>query len=106
MLVTKRISLTLAAIIFISVVVVIFATTYGAGKNNAPKTDDPSNGEKIKVFRRKDQRTLRPSTEEIAYFRRHRAKEERDVEVKIPKHVPIKVKLKADKEKAFKDMGN
>src|SRR5947207_2261298 len=106
MLVPKRISLTLAAIIFISVVVVVFATTYGAGKNDPAKTDNPSNGEKIKVFRRKDQRAQPPNAGEITYLRRQRAKEEREVEDKIPKHVPIKIKLKADKEKAFKDMGN
>jgi hypothetical protein len=34
------------------------------------------------------------------------SKEEREVEDKIPKHVPIKVKLKAEKEKAFKDLKN
>ena len=106
MLVPKRISLTLAAIIFISVVVVVLATTYGAGKNDPAKTDNPSNGEKIKVFRRKDQRTQRPTAAEIANFKRRQAKEEREVEDKIPKHVPIKIKLKADKEKAFKDMDN
>lgn len=31
---------------------------------------------------------------------------ERVVEFKIPKHVPIKVKLKREKEKAIKDLGN
>jgi hypothetical protein len=34
------------------------------------------------------------------------SKEEREVEDKIPKHVPIKIKLKAEKEKAFKDLKN
>lgn len=31
---------------------------------------------------------------------------ERDIEDKIPKHVPIKVKIKSDKEKAVKDLKN
>ncbi|PYS25699.1 MAG: hypothetical protein DMF72_00745 [Acidobacteria bacterium] len=31
---------------------------------------------------------------------------ERQVDNEIPKHVPIKVKLKAEKEKKFKDLGN
>src|SRR5437867_3062357 len=101
MLTPKRIGLTLAATVFTSLVVVIIATTYGAGK-----TDNPSQGDKIRVLRRKDQRNLRPTAAEVANFRRQQAKEEREVEDKIPKHVPIKIKLKADKEKAFKDMGN
>src|SRR5437867_2968462 len=101
MLTPKRIGLTLAATVFTSLVVVIIATTYGAGK-----TDNPSQGDKIRVLRRKDQRNLRPTAAEVANFRRQQAKEEREVEDKIPKHVPIKIKLKADKEKAFKDMSN
>jgi hypothetical protein len=32
--------------------------------------------------------------------------EERELEDKIPKHLPIKVKIKKEKEKAFKDVGN
>ncbi|MGH9873766.1 MAG: hypothetical protein ACRD9S_15055 [Pyrinomonadaceae bacterium] len=32
--------------------------------------------------------------------------EEREVEDKIPKHVPIKVKIRSEKEKAFKDLKN
>jgi hypothetical protein len=31
---------------------------------------------------------------------------EREIEDKIPKHLPIKVKIKKEKEKAFKDLGN
>jgi hypothetical protein len=34
------------------------------------------------------------------------SKDQREVEDKIPKHVPIKVKIKAEKEKAFKDLKN
>jgi hypothetical protein len=33
-------------------------------------------------------------------------KPERELEDKVPKHVPIKIKLKSEKEKAFKDLGN
>lgn len=33
-------------------------------------------------------------------------KEERQIDDKIPKHVPIKYKLRKDKEHAFKDLGN
>src|SRR6266404_1014439 len=34
------------------------------------------------------------------------AQAERELEDKIPKHVPIKIKIRADKEKAFKDLSN
>jgi len=101
MLTPKRIGLTLAATVFTSLIVVIIATTYGAGK-----TDNPAKGDKIRVLRRKDQRDLRPTAAEIARFRKQQAKEERVLEDTIPKHVPIKVKLRAEKEKAFKDIDN
>src|SRR2546423_13624686 len=32
--------------------------------------------------------------------------EEREIEDKIPKHLPIKIKIKKEKEKAFKDLKN
>src|SRR5437868_6895470 len=32
--------------------------------------------------------------------------EEREIEDKIPKHLPIKIKIKKEKEKAFKDLSN
>ncbi len=35
-----------------------------------------------------------------------RSQEERELEDKIPKHLPIKVKIKKEKEKAFKDLKN
>src|SRR6266404_1800250 len=34
------------------------------------------------------------------------SKDQREVEDKIPKHVPIKVKIRAEKEKAFRDLKN
>src|SRR6184192_3807346 len=101
MLTPKRISLMLAITVFASLVILIIATIHGEGQ-----TASPSNGEKIRVLRRKDQRDLRPTAAEVVNFRRQQTKAEREVEDKIPKHVPIKIKLKADKEKAFKDMDN
>lgn len=100
MLTPKRAALMLAAIAFVSSLVVIIATVQ-AGKNPAP-----SEGDKIKVFRRKSERGARPNAAEVANFKRQQGKEEREVEDKVPKRVPIKIKLKADKEKAFKDMSN
>ena len=60
---------------------------------------------RVKVLRRKDQKDLKPTAEEIA-IANGQAKEERSLEDKTPKHLPIKVKLKADKERQFKDLDN
>ena len=66
----------------------------------------PSTAERrVKVLRRKDQKDLKPTAEEIA-IANGQAKEERSLEDKTPKHLPIKVKLKADKERQFKDIDN
>src|SRR5712691_2251323 len=101
MLTPKRISLLLAATVFASLVVVIIATTYGEGQTNT-STD----GLKIKVLRPKGQRNLPPTAAEIASFRSQQAKEERELEDKIPKHVPIKTKIRAEREKLVKDPNN
>jgi len=100
MLSPKRLSLMLAATVFVSVVVVILATTRGEGQTATP------NGEQVRVLRRKDQHNLPPSAAEIAWFKSQPQKEERELEDKIPKHLPIKVKIKAEKEKEFKDVDN
>ena len=47
-----------------------------------------------------------PTMAEIASFRSQLPNEERTFENTIPKHVPIKIKLKSEKEKAFKDLTN
>lgn len=60
---------------------------------------------RVKVLRRKDQKDLKPTSAEIA-IADGQAKEERSLDDKIPKHLPIKVKVKADKEKQFKDLDN
>ena len=57
-------------------------------------------------MRRKDQLKLKPTAAEVASLRRQQPKEERELEDTIPAHVPIKVKIKAEKEEAFKDLNN
>jgi hypothetical protein len=50
---------------------------------------------------------LKPTTQESDFLRSQTyPKLERQVENNIPKHVPIKVKLKAAKEEKFKDLNN
>jgi hypothetical protein len=99
MLSPKRISLLLAAT-FVASLLVVIVTTLSRGQTK------PSTNPSITVLRRKGQRNLPPTAAEIASFRSQLPKEERTFEDKIPKHVPIKIKLKSEKEKAFKDLTN
>jgi hypothetical protein len=60
---------------------------------------------KVRVLRLKDQGHLKPTQTEVA-IAKGQSKEERSLEDKIPKHLPIKVKIRSEKEKAFKDIDN
>jgi len=48
---------------------------------------------------------VKPTAAEIASLRQL-PKEERELEDKLPKHLPIKVRIRPEKEKAFKDLDN
>lgn len=99
MLSPKRISL-LLAVTFVASLLLVIVTTLSRGQAN------PSNNPSVTVLRRKGQRNLPPTAAEIASFRSQQAKEERQLEDKIPEHVPIKVKIKKEKEESFKDPNN
>jgi hypothetical protein len=95
----KRIALLLVIGVVVVCLSVFLATTFS---ENQPAA---SSNLKIKVLRRKDQSHVKPTKAEVA-IAKAQAKEERTLEDKIPKHLPIKVKIKADKEKEFKDVDN
>ena len=99
MLNPKRTSLLLAGTLVASLLVVI-ATTLSRGQTT------PSTNPSIAVLRHKGQRNLPPTAAEIASRKGQLPKEERQLEDKLPKHLPIKVKLRAEQEKAFKDLAN
>jgi len=62
---------------------------------------------KAKILRRKDKAHDQLNADELARLRQTAQEvEERKFEDEIPKHVPIKFKIKADKEKKFKDLKN
>ena len=67
---------------------------------------------RIKVLRRKDQINQKPTAAEIESSRNAALETtptqqaERELEDQIPKHLPIKIKIKADKENAFKNLQN
>ena len=92
--------------------VLVIVTFNVSGTSSAPADPVTANQTssstlKSKILRRKDQLKSKLTAEEISLLRKNAwAQEERKVENEIPKHVPIKVKLKADKEKKFKDLDN
>lgn len=72
---------------------------------NFERTSATVSGVKVfRVLRRKDKKQDKPTVAEAASAQE--TAEERKFEDEIPKHVPIKFKLKADKEKKFKDLKN
>lgn len=105
MFLSRRIKLLLAP----SLAALSLTLGVAAYSQNDAKTDAGAAGSalKSKILRRQDRLKEKPDTSELAHLRRHSTKkDEREVENKIPAHVPIKVKLKAEKEKKFKDLGN
>lgn len=99
MLSLKRIAFVLALIGATSVSLIL-VTALSKGKTAV------SASSKVKVLRRKDQKHVKPTAAELAASFPQQTKEERKFEDEIPKHVPIKWKFKADKEKQFKDLDN
>src|SRR5262249_33368466 len=62
---------------------------------------------RMKVFRDKAHVKRSPGPSEIAAFKRTLSQEdERKLEDLIPKHVPIKIKIRKVKEAGFKDLNN
>ncbi|HKP36603.1 MAG TPA: hypothetical protein VJT71_07065 [Pyrinomonadaceae bacterium] len=60
-----------------------------------------------KLLRRHAKLKERLSAEDLAWLRSHgQEKEERLLEDKLPKHLPIKVRIKGEKEKALKEIEN
>ncbi|HJY27208.1 MAG TPA: hypothetical protein VJ306_04175, partial [Pyrinomonadaceae bacterium] len=79
------------------------ATQLSSGQ--APQKNDPPL--KMKVLREKARVKTSPGPWEIAAFRTTLPQEnERQLVDLIPKHVPIKIKIKKEKEAGFKDLNN
>jgi len=79
------------------------ATQLSTGQ--APQQNDPPL--KMKVLRNEAHVKNSPGQSEIAAFKKTLPQEnERQLEDLIPKHVPIKIKIKKEKEAAFKDLKN
>ncbi len=95
----KRFVLLLVLCVVVVCLLVFLKTTFGGNQPSA------SAKIKLKVLRRKDQSSITPTQQEVSIWK-GQAKEERSLEDKIPKHLPLKIKIKADKEHAFKDVDN
>src|ERR1044071_3941798 len=102
---SRYIKLTLSAILAASSLVFVIATCTIGDVSAESKASGPIL--KSKILRRNNQRNVKLSGNELAELRRQASpQEEREFKDEIPKHVPIKFKLKAEKEKKFKDLGN
>lgn len=94
----KSLSLLLLTLVVTSASVIL-ATHYSRGETSF------SAGEKrMKVLRRRGHLKLKPTAKEIQEAQP--PPEERVFDNTIPKHVPVKIKIKKEKEKAFKDLKN
>ena len=105
MFLSRRIQLLLAA----SFSALSLTFVVAAHSQNDAQTESQATGSllKSKILRRQDRLKEKPNASELALLRNQATTEkERQVENKIPNHVPIKTKLKADKEKKFKDLDN
>jgi len=81
------------------------ASAFIATRLSSGQTDNPPL--KMKVLRDKTHVKNSPGPWEIAAFKRALPQEnERQLEDSIPKHVPIKIKIKKEKEAGFRDLNN
>lgn len=105
MLLPRRTRLLLAATLAASSATLVLAAYSSSGAKNESHATRPTL--KSKILRRQNRLKEKPNAYEKALLRKHAAvREERELEDRIPKHLPIKVKIRAEKEKAFKDLDN
>ena len=96
----KRLNLLMFSLLVVPSVVIL-ATRHSSGGANLVKDE-----QRLKVLRRKGQIHLKPTAKEMTFFQKRLQKEERELDDQIPKDLPIKIKIKPEKEKKFKDLNN
>ena len=94
-----RLSLFALSILVISAFTIV-ATRYSNGQSQPPPKTL-----KMKVMRGKQHLKNSPTQQEIAFFQEAQVGE-REFEDSIPKHLPIKIKIRKEQEKGFKDLSN
>jgi len=103
MIAHKRIGLLLAATLIVSLLAFLFIT-YNVGKTEASSTKL-----KARILRRADRRYEKLNATELDFLRKNSQEEkveEREFKDEIPKHVPLRAKIRKEKEKEFKDLKN
>ncbi|HEX6045337.1 MAG TPA: hypothetical protein VFZ22_12680 [Pyrinomonadaceae bacterium] len=88
------------------VVLTLSGSAFVATRQSSGQSSQTSNPLTMKVLRQKDKVRNSPNSSEVAAFRLALQEEERRLEDTIPKHIPIKIKIKKEKEAAFKDLKN
>ncbi|MDQ1637145.1 MAG: hypothetical protein QOF62_484 [Pyrinomonadaceae bacterium] len=97
----KRITWLLLSILAVSISLLVSAK-HGKGETNIQPQRT-----RAKVLRRKDQFKLKLTDAEARMLKNTQSRvEERELEDAIPKQVPLKVRIKKEKEKAFRDLKN
>lgn len=92
----------LVSLVVIALVVSAFAATQLSSGQSQPGNQPL----KMKVWREKSRVRHSPNESEVAAFKKNSQDEERKLEDSIPKHVPIKIKIKKEKEAGFKNVQN
>lgn len=100
MVIHKRMAWLLLLVTIAASLSLIITTRKGLGETSVQAPEST----RIRVLRRKDRLHLKPTDKEIQDDQP--PPPERAFENLIPSHVPIKVKIKKEKEKAFKDLKN
>lgn len=106
---SRRVSLVLAITLVTSLLTILAISPHVQGSSVTSASSSSMKTLISKLLRRRGSQKLSPNEPEKDLLRK-RAREgepkERVLEDKIPKHVPIKIKIRAEKEKAFKDSNN
>jgi hypothetical protein len=103
MIAHKRIGLVLAASLVVSLVTFLFIS-YNVGK-----TEASSAKLRARILRRADRRNEKLNAAELDFLRKTSQEEkveEREFKDEIPTHVPLRAKIRKEKEKEFKDLKN
>ena len=96
----KRLSLLVLSLLVIPGFVIL------APRHSRGETNFSAEEKRMKVLRRQGQVKLKPTTRETTSFKKSIQEEKRELEDQVPKHLPIRIKIKAEKEKGFKDLKN
>src|ERR1700730_15685967 len=99
MLTRRRLSLLLSITLFVSLLLAV-AMTWNIGETSASPQILKS-----RLLRRHDRTRVIPNAADLDLLRAQaQAQEERELDDMTPKHVPIRIKIKSNKERAFKNI--